>query len=287
MSLSATPSAAPAPSMVSANEKKWIDTPPITGDLDIAKDDLGKLLGKGGQALKKFVTGKSAFKVKEAYARDKTADGVKTSPADLGPVFVNVKLDDSGEKISYSISIRNGKEDLSKYLGIVKTNLIRHASACCAVRPREDTFSHKIIFSTKVYHEGSIGKFIGSSGKNIRALASKLKDALGVPFVYVTMIPKGDDPEKKRPWENQIVAIPPGEECNFDVRIFVCANLPRDTVFADTIKNILPLITKSVSPSAGGSGGVETVSASDFIDGWSNFRPESPSYVPGTPDEGW
>ena len=269
-------------------EKKWIDTEPLTGELNMDKGDFGKLLGKGGQSLKKFVTGKSAFQIKEAYGRDKTSDDGKTNPAELGKIFVNVKLDDSGEKITFSITIRNGKEDLTKYLSIAKSNLFKHASTCAVKKAREDTFTHKMVFSAGMSHEGCIGKFIGGGGKNIRTLGDNLKSALNVPFVYVTMIAANENEMKKKPWGHKVVSIDTPDDCNTEVHVLVCANLPRDAQFRDIMGKVVPLVSDAIaSANPRPSRDVETVSASDFVSGWSDYRPQSPEYCPGTPDEGW
>ena len=269
------------------SEKKWIDTVPLTGELNMDKGDFGKLLGKGGQSLKKFVTGKSAFQIKEAYGRDKASDDGKTNPAELGPVFVNVKLDDSGEKIAFSISIRNEKEDLTKYLSIAKSNLFKHSSNCAVKKAREDTFTHKIVFSAGMSHEGCIGKFIGASGKNIRQLSEDLKSALNVPFVFVSMIPASENEMKKKPWGNKVLSIETPDDCNTEVHVLVCANLPKDAQFRDIMTKVVPLVSDSVaSANPRPSRDVETVSANDFVPSW-NDRPSSPSYSPRSPDAGW
>ena len=289
MSLAPVQSCGAAPSMVAPpSEKKWIDTEPLTGELNMDKSDFGKLLGKGGQSLKKYVTGKSAFQIKEAYGRDKTSDDGKTNPVELGPVFVNVKLDDSGEKIAFSISIRNEKEDLTKYLGIANSNLFKHSSNCAVKKAREDTFTHKLVFSAGMSHAGCIGKFIGQGGKNIRQLAENLKSALNVPFVFVSMIEANENEMKKKPWFNKILSIETPGDCNTEVHVLVCANLPRDAQFRDIMGMVVPLVSESVaSANPHPSRDVETVSASDFVPGWTEFRPQSPGYSPGTPDAGW
>ena len=279
-------------------EKKWIDTEPLAGELNMDKDNFGKFLGKGGQSLKKFVTGKSAFQIKEAYGRDKASDDGKTNPAELGPVFVNVKLDDSGEKIAFSISIRNEKEDLTKYLSIAKSNLFKHAANCAVKKAREDTFTHKMVFSAGMSHSGCIGKFIGSSGKNIRQLGEDLKSALNVPFVFVSMIEANENEMKKKPWGNKVLSIETPDDCNTEVHVLVCANLPRDAQFRDIMGKVVPLVSESVAAAnPRPSRDVETVSASEFVPGWTEFvpgsftetgyRPPSPGYSPGTPDAGW
>jgi predicted RNA-binding protein YlqC (UPF0109 family) len=292
MALAPTANGCPGPPSValapSPEAKKWIESEPLTGELNMDKANFGKFLGKGGSSLRKYVTGKSSFKVKEAYARDKTSNDEKTAPIDLGPVFVNVSLDDSGENITFKITIRNANEDLTKYLGIVKANLLKHSSNCSIVKSKEDTFTHKMVFSAGMGHEGCIGKFIGGGGKNIRSLCEKLKGALNVSFVYVTMVPAAGADMKKKPWGNQVLSIDTPVECNFAVNVFVCANLPRDADFRSIMSSVVPMISGAIeSANPRPSKEVETVSASEFMPGWSDFRPESPAYTPGSPDAGW
>ena len=233
------------------------------------KSDFGKLLGKGGCSC----YGKSAFQIKEAYGKNKASDDGKTDPAELGPVFVNVKLDDSGEKIAFSISIRNGKEDLTKFLNIAKSNLFKHAANCAVKKAREDTFTHKMVFSAGMSHEGCIGKFIGGGGKNIRMLGDNLKSALNVPFVYVTMVAANENEMKKKPWGHKVVSIDTPDDCNTEVHVLVCANLPRDAQFRDIMGKVVPLVSDAIaSANPRPSRDVETVSASDFVSGWSDYR---------------
>lgn len=289
MSLATVQSAGVAPSMVApVTEKTWIDTEPLTGELNMDKADFGKLLGKGGQSLKKYVSGKSAFQILDAYTRDKTPDDGKTPRAELARPFVNVRLDNSGEKITFSISIRSDKEDLTKYLSIVKANLFKHAANCAVKKAREDTFTHKMVFSAGMSHAGCIGKFVGQGGKNIRQFGENLKSALNVPFVYVTMIEANENEMKKKPWGNKVLSIETPEDCNTEVHVLVCANLPRDTQFRDIMGKVVPLVSDAIaSANPRPSRDVETVSANDFVSGWGEYRPQSPEYCPGTPDEGW
>ena len=85
------------------------------------KEHMGALIGKGGLSLKKFVTGKSAYQIKEAYANDYSNEYWKSiSPEDLGPILVKVKVEEVDGNMEFTLSIHNDKVNLDVYQHIVK-----------------------------------------------------------------------------------------------------------------------------------------------------------------------
>ena len=82
---------------------------------------------------------------------------------------------------------------------------------------------------------------------------------------------------KKKPWGHKVVSIDTPDDCNTEVHVLVCANLPRDAQFRDIMGKVVPLVSDAVSSAnPRPSGDIETVSASDFVSGWSDHRPQSP-----------
>ena len=306
MSLSATPSVAPvmAPAVAPAMEPKT-----LTGTLAVSNEFLGRFIGKGGSNLKKYVTGKSAFQVSKEYAKNFQKDSelltarnvidetskTMTVPSELGSILVHVKMDKGDENLTYKISIINKNQDLSKYIGIVKNNLVKHAEMFSKEKLPEDKFSHKIVFATSIEYEGLIGKFIGGGGKNIKVLISQVKKAFNIPFCYITM--KTQEDMTRKPWGNKVVRLS-SSKSSIDVNVIVSMNLPRDSVFGDVLKKLTPIISESVEKLSGPrQNKVSEILASDFLasTSWADasdcYDPSggsdgatSPTY---TPSSGW
>jgi len=263
-----------------------------TGVLEgFSKDSIGALLGKSAANLRKYVTGKSAFQIQKAYAEDfkKDPESSSTKPEDLGPILVKVKIGQD-DPVDYTISIENAKEDLSKYLSIAEGNLIKHAKNCTVKRSPEDRFKNKIVFVAELSHEGMIGKFIGSGGKNIKMLTAKIKEALGVQTAFVTMKPDTEE-MGRQPWKNKFIRISTNPDNHYGVNIIVSANLPED-LFKDyrkTLQLLTPLVHEAVMNLEPKDESNE-LCADDFLlgGGSTTYCPPSPEYSPETPDnDGW
>lgn len=209
------------------------------------KEHMGALIGKGGVSLKKFVTGKSAYQIKEAYAKDySNYSENKTPPEDLGPVLVKVKVEEVDEQMEFTLSIHNDKENLDVHQPIVKNNLFIHARNCSK---KNSKFRNHIVFSTNISHEGIIGKFIGNKGKNIKMLSEKVKQSLGVKFLSIRMTPE-NEVEKVRPHKNKVVRIKAEPENTFGVQIIISVNLPEELFndYTTMMRKITPIINDSV-----------------------------------------
>jgi len=299
MSLSATPSVAPVmePAVAPVMEPKT-----LTGTLAVSNEFLGRFIGKGGSNLKKYVTGKSAFQVSKEYEKNFQKDSelltarnvidetskTMTVPSELGSILVHVKMDKGDENLTYKISIINKNQDLSKYLGIVKNNLVKHAENFSKEKLPEDKFSHKIVFATSIEYEGLIGKFIGGGGKNIKILSSKVKKAFDLPFCFIAM--KTQEDMARKSWGNKVIRLSTSPSAKIEVHVIVSMNLPRDSVFGDVLKKLTPIISESVGKlSAPRQNNVSEILASDFlaVTDWGDnsdcYDPndgESPTYTP-------
>ena len=207
------------------------------------KEHMGVFIGKGGIALKKFVTGKSAFQIKEAYEKD--FDGSSTPPGDLGPILIKVKVEEVDGEMEFTISIHNDKENLDVYQPIVKDNLFRHARNCS--REKKNNFRNNIVFTAEISHEGMIGKFVGSKGKNIKMLSEKVKQALGVKYLSIKIIPE-NEAEKVRTLKNKTIRINTNPNNNFQVQIIVSVNLPEELFkdYTGMMRKLAPLINDAV-----------------------------------------
>jgi len=284
----------------------------LTGTLAVSNEFLGRFIGKGGSNLKKYVTGKSAFQVSKEYEKNFQKDSelltarnvidetskTMTVPSELGSILVLVKMDKGEENLTFEITLINKNEDLSKYLGIVKNNLVKHAANFSKEKLPEDKFSHKIVFATSIENEGLIGKFVGAGGKNIKVLSSKVKKAFDLPFCFIVM--KTQEDMARKSWENKVIRLPSPASSKVEVNVIVSMNLPRDSLFGDVLKKLTPIILESVeklSTPPPPQNKVSEISASDFLKttDWadasdcydpndSNDGGESPTY---TPSSGW
>ena len=298
MSLNSTPSVAPAvaPDVVAPVVAPDVVAPAareLKGELSPEiLSNLGLFIGKGGSSLKKYVTGKSSYQISKAYEQDFNPDWTchSTPPSELGPIMVRVVIDDKvspGEKGNFTITIRNDKEDLSEYLSIVKGNLDKHADNFSKKKPREDTYSQKIVFVTNLENEGLIGKFVGSKGKNIRALSENICSTMGVENCFITIDPEG--PKMVRgPWKNKVIRIESSKDFTCSVNIVVSLNLPggRNADYNSSLRMLTPLISESVDNLAAKSYSNNEVSANNFMDNWTapESTPASPRY---SNEEGW
>jgi predicted RNA-binding protein YlqC (UPF0109 family) len=276
------------------------------GVLDLEPTNMGLLFGRNGEALRKYVTGKSFHAIKKAYGEDfaaalKAVDGntddksvrFKTDPEDLGRILVKVNFPSKEElegkdNVPYTVEILCDTEDLNspKFHEIVKKNMDTHAKNCSIKKAPEDKFTHKMVFTADLDHEGMIGRFVGARGKNIRALSDEVKEALGVSYVRICMNP-ASEPLARGPWKGKFIRLDTHEDNAFSVNIIVAANLPggRQANFKDTMKVLVPVINAAVQRlegdrfSGGGGGDTAEIMASEFLDGLSE-RPASPSYLP-------
>ena len=273
--------------MVSAKAEPKV----LCGNLEnFTKENMGAFLGRGGDKLKKFVTVKSAIMVKEAYKKDFEEDSnSKTNPAELGSVLIKVKIEGENE---YQVSIHNEKENLDKYLDIVMKNLFTHAKNCSKKRVVENKYRNKIAFVAELNHEGMIGKFVGSGGKNIKMLTSKVKEALGVQDAHVS-IKSSSECGDISTWKNKKIRIKTNPDNHFEVQITVAVNLPEELFkdFKKTLQLLTPLVNKSVMDLEQPKDDYgDEICADDFLlgGGTTQWAPSSPQYSPGTPDDdGW
>jgi predicted RNA-binding protein YlqC (UPF0109 family) len=258
----------------------------FTGVLNLDPSNMGLFFGRNGEALRKYVTGKSFHAIKKTYGEDfaaalKAVDGnvddksvrFKTDPQDLGRILVKVNFPSKDElegkdSVSYTVEILCDKEDLNteKFHEIVKKNMETHAKNCSVKKAPEDKFSHKIVFTTNIDHEGLIGRFIGVKGKNIRALSEEVKSALGVSFVHISMVPVSE-PLTRAPWRGKFIRLV-SESDGVPVNIIVSANLPggHHADYVMTMKTIVPIINDSVQSLffKEQSGGDAEIMASEF-----------------------
>jgi hypothetical protein len=265
---------------------------PISGTLTVPNENMGKFLGKGGALLKKYVTNKSAFQVTKAYEKDFVKESGKSVPSELGFILVQVELEKGEDNLTFKIVLHNDKENLSKYVKIVKNNLVRHAENFSKEKLPEDKFSHKIVFATSIEYEGLIGKFIGGGGKNIKVLSSQVKKAFNLPFCYISM--KTQEDMARKPWGNKVIRLSTSPSAKIEVHVIVSMNLPRDSVFGDVLKKLTPIISESVEKLSGPrQNKVSEILASDFLasTSWAdaadcydpNDGAESPTYTPEPP----
>ena len=292
--------AALAPVSSVASTKSVSTRPPsitsktLEGILPIDKADMGKFLGKGAASLKKYVTGKSAWKIREMYEKDYTSESSLTKPSELGSILVKVTLPsredlETMEEVTFSLTLLNGKEDLSKYLSIAKANLDKHANNCSVKKEPEDMFSHKIVFVASIAHEGLIGKFVGSRGKNIRELSKRINATLDTRYVHISMKPSSE-PMTREPWNGKFINFKVHDDNTFEVNIIVGVNLPggRNADYRTTMCALTPIINEAVlglERSRQGPTSSE-IAADEFL---GTCMPSSPRYVPEEEEEndGW
>ena len=136
-------------------------------ELPITPDDIGKFIGAKASALRKFVIGKS----KSAYLNDHSGE------KEFQPPRVSVVTDD--DKVFAECSAH-----CQELLDLLETNLLKHAAAqskskvaktsvakASPTKPKICTLVFKSNMSGK-----QISKFIGSGGKNCKALAAELQE---------------------------------------------------------------------------------------------------------------
>ena len=138
--------------------------------------------------------------------------------------MVKVKVEEVDGQMEFTLSIHNDKENLDVYQHIVKHNLFTHAKNCSV--KKNTKFRNHIVFSTNI-SQLIIGKFVGSKGKNIKMLSEKVKQALGVKFLSIKMLPE-NEVEKVRPLKNKVVRIKTDPDNTFGVQIIVSVNLPKE-----------------------------------------------------------
>ena len=250
MALASVSSVAPTKSV--STRPPSITSKTLEGILPIDKADIGKFLGKGAASLKKYVTGKSAWQIKKMYEKDFNAESSLTKPSELGSILVNVSLPtraelETMEEVTFTLVLLNGKEDLSKYLSIAKANLDLHAKNCSVKKEPEDMFSHKIVFVASIAHEGLIGKFVGSRGKNIRELSKRINAALGTRYVHISM-KSSSEPMSREPWKGKFINFKVQDDNTFEVNIIVGVNLPdgRTADYRKTMCALTPIINEAV-----------------------------------------
>ena len=234
-----------------APKKAKIPSNAVTGTLNVPNDEIGKFIGNNGNSLKKYVTGKSQFRIREDYEIDFDKKSGKDSgmavPSELGFIHVNVKLNKGEEGfVSYKITLHNNKENLSKYVGLVEKNLIKHSENFSKEKLPEDKFSHKFVFSTMIPNSSFIGKFFGKRGNNVKILSDEIKSELNVKFCYITM--KESHEEMGREPRDYFVIDTSISE-GIDVNIIVSMNLPKNPdkpVFEDALKKLSPIMKEAV-----------------------------------------
>ena len=286
----------------SKSPRSGAEIQPFEGFIDLSPSSMGKFFGRGGEAFRKYVTGKSAFAVKRAYQGEyekllKEVDGnlddksirYLTPPEDLGPILISIKfppsgdLDENASQIPYTSLIINDKENLSKFMPIVKNNLDKHAANCTVKKNPLDSFSHKIVFVAEIDHEGQIGKFIGQGGKNIKHLTNQVIDALGTSSVRISMVPSNEE-MKRSPWLNKYVRLNTDPNNNFEVYIIVSANIPggRNADYKKTMCALTPIISQSVLKLQKIKESSEVL-ASEFLNDFAPYPPGCTDYT----NEGW
>lgn len=304
--LEKTASVAPATSQSTEKSPRTGDDkiPPFKDAIVLSPSSMGKFFGRGGEAFRKYVTGKSAFAVKKAYTDDykkllKVVDGNQddesirplTPPDELGSILISVKfppsndLDEHSSQIPYTAQIINDKENLSKYMPIVKANLDKHAASCSVKKDPLDRFTHKIVFVAEIDHEGQIGKFIGQGGKNIKHLTNQVIDSLGTSQVRISMVPSSGFEMKRPPWMNKYIRLETDSNSNFEVYIIVAANIlgGREADYRKTMRVLTPIISQSVLKLQKVKESSE-VMASEFLDDFGS------QYMPGCtdyPNDNW
>ena len=300
--MSALAKTASVPPSTTKSPRSGDEIPPFEGVIDMSPKSMGKFFGRGGEAFRKYVTGKSAFAVNRAYKEhyDKTLKEVDgnlddksvrylTLPEELGSILISVKfppskeLDEHASQIPYTAQIINDKENLSKFMPIVKANLDMHAKNCVVKKDPLDCFTHKIVFVAEIDHEGQIGKFIGQGGKNIKQLTNQIIDSLGTSKVRISMVPSNKE-MKRSPWMNKYIRLNTDPNNNFEVYIVVAANLigGREADYRKTMCSLTPIISQSVLKLQKVKESAE-VMASEFLDEISSYPPGCNDYA----NEGW
>jgi len=276
---------------------------PFEGVINLSPKSMGKFFGHKGEAFRKYVTGKSAFAVKRAYKEyyenalkevngnfDDKSVRYLMPPEDLGSILISIKfppaedLDEHASQIPYTALIINDKQNLSKFMNIVKTNIDKHAANCMVKKDPHDRFTHKIVFVAEIDHEGQIGKFIGQGGKNIKHLTNQVIDSLGTSKVRISMVPSNTE-MKRPPWKNKFIRLKTDPDNHFEVHIIVSANIlgGHNADYKNTMCVLTPIISNAVINLQKVRESSE-VMASEFLD---NI---SPQYLPGCTDysnEGW
>jgi hypothetical protein len=259
---------------------------------------MGRFFGPKGESFRKYVTGKSAFAVKRAYTEFyenavKEVDGnlddksvrYLTPPEDLGSILISIKfppageIDENASQIPYTAQIINDKENLSKFMNIVKTNIDKHSANCTVKKDPHDRFTHKIVFVAEINHEGQIGKFIGNRGKNIKYLTNQVIDSLGTSKVNISMVPSNTE-MKRPPWKNKYIRLDTNPDNHFEVHIIVSANIPGGHLadYKKTMCSLTPIISQSVLNLQKVKESSSEIMASEFLD---NIGPQ---YLPGCTD---
>ena len=292
---SLAPVSSVAPTKSVSTRPPSITSKTLEGILPIDKADMGKFLGKGAASLKKYVTGKSAWQIREMYEKDYSAESSQTKPSELGSILVKVSLPSRKDletmvEVTFTLALLNGKEDLSKYLPIAKANLDKHAKNCSVKKEPEDMFSHKIVFVASIAHEGLIGKFVGYKGKNIRELSKRINATLDTRYVHISMKPSSE-PMTREPWNGKYINFKVQDDNTFEVNIIVGVNLPggRTADYRKTMCALTPIINKAVlglERSRQGPTSSE-IAADEFL---GTCMPSSPRYVPESEEEendGW
>jgi len=271
---------------------------PFEGIIKLSPKSMGRFFGPKGESFRKYVTGKSAFAVKRAYTEFyenavKEVDGnlddksvrYLTPPEDLGSILISIKFPPAGEinenasQIPYTTQIINDKENLSKFMNIVKNNIDKHAANCTVKKDPNDRFTHKIVFVAEIDHEGQIGKFIGNRGKNIKHLTNQVIDSLGTSKVNISIVPSNTE-IKRPPWKNKYIRLDTNPDNHFEVHIIVSANIPggHHADYKKTMCALTPIISQSVINLQKVKESSSEIMASEFLD---NI---SPQYLPGCTD---
>lgn len=298
--LAKTASVAPA---ATKSPRSGVEIQPYEGVIDMSPKSMGKFFGRSGEAFRKYVTGKSAFAVKRAYKEDfekllKDVDGnlddksvrSLTPPDELGSILISVKfppsseLDENASQIPYTAQIINDKENLSKFMPIVKSNLDKHADNCHVKKDPLDRFTHKIVYVAEIDHEGQIGKFIGQGGKNIKQLTNQVIDSLGTSQVRISMVPSHSE-MKRQPWMNKFIRLKTDPDNHFEVHIIVSANIPggREADYKKSMCTLTPIISQSVLRLQKVKESSE-VMASEFLD---EFSPPIFTMSNAYPSDNW
>ena len=188
-------------------------------------------------------------------------------------------IDENASQIPYTAQIINDKENLSKFMNIVKTNIDKHAANCTVKKDPNDRFTHKIVFVAEIDHEGQIGKFIGNRGKNIKHLTNQVIDSLGTSKVNITMVPSNTE-MKRPPWMNKYIRLDTNPDNHFEVHIIVSANIPggHHADYKKTLCALTPIISQSVLNLQKVKESSTEIMASEFLD---NIAPQ---YLPGCTD---
>jgi len=141
--------------MASSAQQSWVH--PLTG---ISKSDIGNFIGKNGYLLRKFVY----FPVIEEYRKSCGVD-------ESAKVPMKIKIDSYEDAVSAEITTPSDQTDLT---GTITKFLTKHESVFVKNKARklENSGKPKVIsfvFKTKM-ESHHIGKYVGSGGKNIKAI---------------------------------------------------------------------------------------------------------------------